>query len=110
MIHSGATPLFIASLNGHLDVVRKLLANPQKNTYKAHLHSGASPLFMASLNGHTGVVKELLSDPQINVNQVFICGYARSFFVTFTCPFKDAILTLIFGWNLAIYFSEMRFQ
>ena len=56
-----ATPLYsIASQNGHLPVVERLLqekVNP--NTPK---DDGATPLFIASQNGHLPVVERLLQE------------------------------------------------
>ena len=60
-LKNGATPLFIACENGHLDIVRVLLESnaiqinqPKKN--------GATPLFIACENGHLDVVKSLIHE------------------------------------------------
>lgn len=53
------TPLYYASLNGHLETIRVLLK------YNASLKEGKSPLFAAALGGHLDVFQELspLADP-----------------------------------------------
>ena len=79
----GATPLFITSCNGHMDVVEYLCESGAANDHagencsqnghvhaakylcengaaKDHVaHDGATPLFMASCNGNMDVVKYL---------------------------------------------------
>ena len=55
----GCTPLFVASQNGHADVVWLLLEN-SADADKATTSIGATPLYWASRNGHTDVVTLLL--------------------------------------------------
>ena len=65
---NGTTPLFVASEEGHTEVVSLLLkanADPNIQTEK-----GASPLFIASQEGHTEIVSLLLkanADPNIQI-------------------------------------------
>ena len=54
-----ATPLFIASENGHCRVIELLLANGADK--EAANHEGRRPIYMASRNGHLQVVELLLS-------------------------------------------------
>jgi len=52
---SGFTPIYVASLKGHVDVVRLLMK------HGANIHSscddGSTPLFVAAQNGHLDTVK-----------------------------------------------------
>jgi ankyrin repeat protein len=63
-----ATPLFISSYKGHVEVVRSLL-NAAAAINQAAPNSGATPLFISSQNGHLEVVKALLSVGSTDVNQ-----------------------------------------
>ena len=57
-MNMGATPLYIAAQNGHLEVARLLLdATADKD--KA-MNMGATPLFVAAQNGHLEVARLLL--------------------------------------------------
>jgi len=68
---NGETPLFIASQNGHTEIVKALLtrgaAINQART------DGATPLLIASYNGHTATVQALLA-AGANVNQACTDG------------------------------------
>ena len=55
----GATSLFVTSQNGHLEVVRELLACGAIANVSAN--SGATPLTQASWRGHVEVVRALLA-------------------------------------------------
>ena len=55
-----ATPLYVAAKNGHIEVVKRLLAK-NADVDKARALDGATPLFAAAENGHTEVVKMLLA-------------------------------------------------
>jgi len=56
--HGGACALFMASANGHLDIVKQLLQ--AKASPELPNESGNRPLHWAALNGHLDVVKALL--------------------------------------------------
>ena len=57
-MNGGATPLYIASQEGHMDAVTLLLkANADPNIQD---DKGATPLYLASQNGHTETVALLL--------------------------------------------------
>ena len=57
-MNSGATPLYVAAQNGHLDIVKALLeAGADRNQA---MNSGATPLFIAAEKGHLDVVEMLL--------------------------------------------------
>ena len=55
----GRTPVYAASLNGHLDVVRYLVEKWSLQKDKA-ARDGSTPLIIASKYGHLGVVRYLL--------------------------------------------------
>ena len=54
------TPLYLASENGHLDVVKELIAH--RADINKGTDVGATPLYAASVNGHVKVVNELLDN------------------------------------------------
>ena len=58
-MNDGWTSLLIASQNGHLGVVRELLARGANAN--AATNSGATPLILASRRGHVMVVRALLA-------------------------------------------------
>ena len=62
------TSLFVASINGHTDVVKVLASLPGIDINKAD-SNGSTPLRAASGNGHTDVVKVLVSLPGIDINK-----------------------------------------
>lgn len=55
----GATPLFLASQEGHIDLVRLLIANGA--SLELSDEDGISPLYIASYQGHADVVEILLN-------------------------------------------------
>ena len=60
--NDGATPLYIASVEGHLEVVRELLARGAAVDAARNITetSSATPLYIASWAGHLEIVRELL--------------------------------------------------
>ena len=56
--NQGATPLYIAAENGHLDVVRHLVEVGADKDQASNQR--ATPLFIAALNGHLDVVRHLV--------------------------------------------------
>lgn len=73
------TPLFVASQEGNLKVVRELLNHPQIDVNQARTDDGATPLYIASQNDHPDVVKILLGHPEIKVNQATTEGLTPLF-------------------------------
>ena len=67
----GMTPLYIASQEGHAEVVSMLLAKQGIDVNQAEDH-GATPLLIASEEGHAEVVSMLLAKEGIDVNQTKI--------------------------------------
>ena len=63
----GATALYIASQNGHPEVVTLLLAKEGVDVNQARIF-GVTPLMKASGNGHLETVKVLLQHEGIDVN------------------------------------------
>ena len=67
----GSTPLYIASQQGHLEVVEALimLIISEDGSIDQAKNNGVTPLFVASQNGHLGVVKTLVeSHANIHLN------------------------------------------
>ena len=57
---NGFTPLYIASQNGDIDLVKELIINKASINYS--YHTGPTPLLIASFNCHIDVVKFLLDN------------------------------------------------
>lgn len=71
--HHLATPLFVACANGHLNVVRHLLAQPKMNPGMRNCcpppheeKRDKTPFFIACEMGRTEVVRALLADPKVD--------------------------------------------
>jgi len=65
----GATPLYIASYNGHTEFVERLLARGGIDVNKATTTDGFTPLNAASFHGHTAIIELLLARRDIDVNK-----------------------------------------
>jgi ankyrin repeat protein len=65
----GATKLWEAAKQGHIQAVECALQHATLNPNQAHKHTDSTPLYIASYYGHEGVVKALLSHPRIQVNR-----------------------------------------
>jgi ankyrin repeat protein len=65
----GATKLWEAAKQGHIQAVECALQHAKINPNKVHKHTGSTPLYIASYYGHEGVVKALLRHPRIQVNR-----------------------------------------
>ena len=65
----GATKLWEAAKQGHIQAVEYALQHATINPNAAHKHTDSTPLYIASYYGHEGVVKALLSHPRIQVNR-----------------------------------------
>jgi ankyrin repeat protein len=66
---NGKSPLFFASQNGHMAIVKALLAQEATDVNQASTDNGFTPLYVASAEGHAAVVKALLRHHAIKVNQ-----------------------------------------
>ena len=67
-MHEGYTALVWASANGHLDIVKKLLA-AHANVNLIEQTFGQTALIMASVHNHASIVRELLAVPGIEVDK-----------------------------------------
>jgi ankyrin repeat protein len=65
---SGCTALIMASQDGHVEVVRLLLARQDVELNQAFARGGTA-LMLASQNGHLDVVRLLLSREGVEVNK-----------------------------------------
>ena len=65
----GRTPLYLAILNGHLEVVKKFLEDPDIDVNRVEDESGTTALYLASATGNKEIVQLLLGHPKINVNK-----------------------------------------
>jgi len=63
--NEGATPFYVACLNGRKEVVSLLLADPRIDPNKPK-NKEVTPFFMACQKGHKEVVSLLLADPKID--------------------------------------------
>jgi len=73
-MNNGVTPLYIASSNGHAEVVSMLLAKQGVNANQAD-NRGVTPIMVASQEGHAEVVPMLLGKQGVDVNQAANNGW-----------------------------------
>ena len=66
--NSKATPLLVACLKGHTEIVKALLDINNIEVNKTN-KEGETPLLVACLKGHTEIVKALLDINNIDVNK-----------------------------------------
>ncbi|KAH3761103.1 TKL protein kinase [Pelomyxa schiedti] len=66
---AGSTPLWIASHNGHINVVELLVTKGNADVNKATSGVGTTPLFVASQKGHIDVVELLVTKGNADVNK-----------------------------------------
>ncbi|KAI2497240.1 serine/threonine kinase [Fragilaria crotonensis] len=64
----GATALYVASQNGHLEVVRELLQIDDVDVNLRSTDDGSTALYIASNEGHVDVVRALLQHDNVDVN------------------------------------------
>lgn len=65
----GATLLWEAARQGHVEAVQKILRHPKIDVNKVRLETNTTPLFIASCYGHEEVVDAILAHPNVHVNQ-----------------------------------------
>jgi ankyrin repeat protein len=87
----GATPVQVASWNGHLSLVRYLVKNGA-DVKKADA-KGVSPLYVAAQNGNLEIVQCLLKEFGADVNQAAIDG-SNSSMVAALCGHVAVVLYL----------------
>ena len=63
----GMTPLYMGSMNYHVEVVHTLLDDPR--IYVNVIVNSENALFVASKRGHIEIVDQLLGHPQLDVNK-----------------------------------------
>eukprot|EP00808_Paulinella_micropora_P016058 g83022.t1 len=66
---AGATPLYMAAQNGHLNVVKWLFWEGRASVSTTNRY-GNSPLYIAARNGHADIVRWLAQEGRAAVNQV----------------------------------------
>ena len=72
----GMTPLYLASLKGHSEVVRALVRVPMvRDVVNEPVVAQWTPLLSAASGGRAEVIKALLSTPGIDVNARFQARY-----------------------------------
>ena len=67
-MYNGTTPLYWASQEGHVNVVKELLKQPGIDINKAEINNGVTPLHIACQRGYLEVV-QMLIDAGANLNQ-----------------------------------------
>ena len=72
------TPLFSAIHNGHLDIVKTLIAKPSIDINKKD-NEGMTPLVIAALRDHMEIVAALLAHRDIEKNTQCLEGYLNRY-------------------------------
>ncbi len=70
----GSSALILASHNGHLEVVRLLLAHQDVDVNKTRKADGATALIIASHDGRVELVRLLLAHPDVEANRTSTDG------------------------------------
>ena len=65
--NDGATALYMANKNGHVEIVNALLTNNKVDVTLQDIH-GVTALWMASSMGHVEIIKVLLTNDKVDVN------------------------------------------
>ncbi|KAL6042126.1 Ankyrin repeat domain 29 [Balamuthia mandrillaris] len=90
-LNDGRTAIFLASMNGHSDIVRFLIesgADPNKTT------DGLTPLYMACYKGHYEAVQALLEHKEVDVN-ARACDGSTALFVAARKGHTEVVSLLI---------------
>ena len=94
----GDTPLYVASQEGHVEIVKAPLAQPNINVNQAQTDlewKGISPLWIASFNRHAEVVKELLKESEIKVNQAQTTDGRTALYIASIKGFLEVVQVLL---------------
>ena len=91
--HTGTTALYIAGQNGHVDVVKTLLAN--NADVKASMHTdGSTALYIAAQKGHVDVVRTLLAN-NADINASMHTDGATVLYIAAQNGHVDVVKTLL---------------
>ncbi|HSW76338.1 MAG TPA: ankyrin repeat domain-containing protein [Candidatus Saccharimonadales bacterium] len=91
--NSGATPFYIAAINGHEKMVKLFLADPRTDINKAN-NKGITPFLNAIYSGHIEIAKLLLADPRIDINKANNDGFTP-FFVAVQSGYIEMVKLLL---------------
>ena len=75
-----ASWLYIATQNGHLDIVKLLIQEGKANPNQAN-KNGSTPLLAAARRGHLDIVKFLIQEGKANPNQACTIANATPFYI-----------------------------
>ena len=67
---AGMSPLRLASMSGHAQVVRQLLRHPDIQVNAANFDGGLTHLDVACDKGHLAVMRELLGHPGLDAGSI----------------------------------------
>ena len=87
-VSSNPTPLMVATLNGHIEVVKLLLTHPN---IKVNLkdHQGRTALMQSAILGNSGIFKLLIERDDIDVNLKDLDGKTAYDYATNSMLKKD---------------------